>query len=142
RRMAGDSARQADRAARYTRDPPGTMSSADAVHVAGLADGRGNHRVTARHRSCRSGALRLLDLSRRHDERLRLRPPAGRYAMSAEGNLPPARPRSRGGAAIAALIAVFVAALVAFAAGWFLGARRTVLTVPSPARDAVAYVFE
>jgi hypothetical protein len=62
--------------------------------------------------------------------------------MSAEGNLPAARPRSRGGAAIAALIVVFVAAAAAFAAGWFLGARRTVLAVPSPAGDAVAYVFE
>ena len=41
----------------------------------------------------------------------------------------PARARSRGGAAIAALIVVFVAALVAFAGGWFLGARRTVLAV-------------
>jgi hypothetical protein len=37
---------------------------------------------------------------------------------------------------------VFVAASAAFAGGWFLGARRTVLAVPSPARDAVAYVFE
>lgn len=62
--------------------------------------------------------------------------------MSAEGNLPPARPPSRSGAAIAALIVVFVAAIVAFAAGWFLGARRTVLSVRSPAGDAVAYVFE
>jgi hypothetical protein len=62
--------------------------------------------------------------------------------MSAEGNLPPARPRSRGGPAIAVLIVLFVVAAVAFAAGWFLGARRTVLAVPSPSRDAVAYVFE
>jgi hypothetical protein len=62
--------------------------------------------------------------------------------MSAEGNLPPARPRSRGGAAIAALIVVFVAAIVAFAGGWFLGARRTVMTLRSPAGNAVAYVFE
>lgn len=62
--------------------------------------------------------------------------------MSAEGNLPPARPPGRGGAAIAALIVVFVAGAVAFAGGWFLGARRTVLAVPSPAGDAIAYVFE
>jgi len=62
--------------------------------------------------------------------------------MSAEGNLPPARPRSRGGAAIAALIVVFVAATIAFAGGWMLGARRTVLAVASPGGDAVAYVFE
>jgi hypothetical protein len=62
--------------------------------------------------------------------------------MSAEGNLPPARARGRGGAAIAALIVVFVAAMIAFAGGWMLGARRTVLTVASPGGDAVAYVFE
>jgi hypothetical protein len=62
--------------------------------------------------------------------------------MSAEGNLPAARARGRGGAAIAALIVVFVAGTAAFAAGWFLGARRTVLAVKSPAGDAVAYVFE
>ena len=62
--------------------------------------------------------------------------------MPAEGNLPAARARGGGGAAIAALIVVFVAAAVAFAAGWFLGARRTVIGMPSPARDAVAYVFE
>jgi len=62
--------------------------------------------------------------------------------MPAQGNLPAARARSGGGAAIAALIVVFVAASVAFAGGWFLGARRTVTGMPSPARDAVAYVFE
>ena len=77
-----------------------------------------------------------------NDERLRLRPPAGRCAMSAEGNLPAARARSRGGAATAGLIVAFVVASVAFAGGWFLGARRTVMTVQSPAHDAVAYVFE
>lgn len=37
---------------------------------------------------------------------------------------------------------VFVAATVAFAGGWFLGARRTLMSVKSPAGDAVAYVFE
>lgn len=62
--------------------------------------------------------------------------------MSVEGILPPARPPGRGGAAVAGLIVLFVAASAAFAGGWFLGARRTVLAVPSPARDAVAYVFE
>ena len=62
--------------------------------------------------------------------------------MSAQGNLPPARARGRGGAAIAALIVVFVAATIAFAGGWMLGARRTVLAVASPGRDAVAYIFE
>ena len=62
--------------------------------------------------------------------------------MSAQGNLPAARPQGRGGAAIAILIVVFVAGAIAFAGGWMLGARRTVLSVPSPGRDAVAYVFE
>jgi hypothetical protein len=62
--------------------------------------------------------------------------------MSAEGNLPSARPRARGGAAIAAFFAAFILAAAAFAAGWFLGARRTVLVVPSPTRDGVAFVFE
>jgi hypothetical protein len=33
-------------------------------------------------------------------------------------------------------------ASAAFAAGWLLGARRTVLRVDAPAGDAVAYVFE
>ena len=37
---------------------------------------------------------------------------------------------------------MFVAGAIAFAGGWMLGARRTVLSVPSPGRDAVAYVFE
>src|SRR4051812_30455644 len=63
--------------------------------------------------------------------------------MSAEGNLPPspARPRTRGGTAVAALVA-FVVAAAAFAAGWFLGARRTVLAVESPARDGMAFIVE
>ena len=56
--------------------------------------------------------------------------------------MPAARSGSRGGFAVAALIVVFVAGSVAFAGGWFLGARRTVLAAWSPARDAVAYVFE
>jgi hypothetical protein len=62
--------------------------------------------------------------------------------MSVEGNLPPARARGRGGAAIAGLIVVFVAAMIAFAGGWMIGGRRTVLSVAAPAGDAVAYVFE
>lgn len=62
--------------------------------------------------------------------------------MSAQGKLPAARAKSRGGAAIAGLIVLFVAGTIAFAGGWMLGARRTVMATPSPARDAVAYVFE
>ena len=63
--------------------------------------------------------------------------------MSAEGNLPapPAR-RNRGGAAAAALIAAFVVAVAGFAGGFFLGTRRAVIVVESPARDAVAFVLE
>lgn len=62
--------------------------------------------------------------------------------MSAEGNLPPARSSGRGGGLVAAAIAAFVVGAAAFAAGWLIGGRRTALSVESPARDAVAYVFE
>jgi len=40
------------------------------------------------------------------------------------------------------VIAAFVLAAAGFAAGWFIGARRTVVSAESPARDGVAYVFE
>ncbi|HET7694886.1 MAG TPA: hypothetical protein VFK57_04200 [Vicinamibacterales bacterium] len=63
--------------------------------------------------------------------------------MSAEGNLPAPRPRrTRGGGAVAALIAAFVVAIAGFAGGFFLGARRAVSVVPSPSQDAVAFVLE
>jgi hypothetical protein len=62
--------------------------------------------------------------------------------MSVEGNLPAARPAGRGGGLVAASIAAFVIGVAGFAAGWFIGGRRTVMVVESPARDAVAYVFE
>jgi WD40 repeat protein len=62
--------------------------------------------------------------------------------MSAEGNLPPERPRQTGGGAIAALIATFVVATAAFTGGWLLGARKTILRADSPASNGVAYVFE
>ena len=64
--------------------------------------------------------------------------------MSAEGNLPaaPGRRRGGGGAAIAALFVAFIVATAAFAAGWFLGGRRTTLVTESPARDGVAFVLE
>jgi hypothetical protein len=61
--------------------------------------------------------------------------------MSAEGKLPAPR-ASRGGALIAALIGAFVAAAVAFGAGYVLGARRIVGFANAPARDGVAYVLE
>jgi len=50
--------------------------------------------------------------------------------MSAKGALP------------AAILAAFVVGTVAFAAGYFLGARRIVLFANAPARDGVAYVLE
>jgi hypothetical protein len=55
--------------------------------------------------------------------------------------VPASNPRG-GGRIAAALILVFIAAAAGFAAGYFLGARRVVLLAESPARDAVAYVFE
>jgi hypothetical protein len=61
--------------------------------------------------------------------------------MSAEGNLPPAR-RARGGPLVAALIGAFVVAVIAFGAGYVLGARRIVRFANAPARDGVAYVLE
>jgi hypothetical protein len=61
--------------------------------------------------------------------------------MSAQGNLPAPR-RSRGGALVAALFGAFVAAAVAFGAGYVLGARRIVAFANAPARDGVAYVLE
>jgi len=63
--------------------------------------------------------------------------------MSAEGNLPAAGPRrTRGGAVVASLIAAFVVAIAGFAGGLYLGSRRAVTVVESPARDAVAFVLE
>jgi hypothetical protein len=50
--------------------------------------------------------------------------------MSAKGVLP------------AALIAAFVVGAIAFAGGYFLGARRIVLFANAPGRDGVAYVLE
>ena len=64
----------ADRAARHARDPAGPVPAADALHEPGLEDGRRDHRVAARARSRGSGALRLLAVPRRHDERVRLQP--------------------------------------------------------------------
>lgn len=63
--------------------------------------------------------------------------------MSAEGNLPAQAPRrNRGGGAVAAIIAAFVVGVAAFAGGFYLGSRRAVTVVPSPAGDAVAFVLE
>lgn len=69
--------------------------------------------------------------------------------MSAEGNLQATRPsrgpearRGRGGPLVAALIAAFVVAAIAFGAGYVLGARRIVRFANAPGRDGVAYVLE
>ena len=62
--------------------------------------------------------------------------------MSAEGNVPAARPGQRAGRAIVLAFAAFVVAAAGFAAGWLIGGRRTVMASASPTRDAVAFVFE
>jgi hypothetical protein len=62
--------------------------------------------------------------------------------MSAQGNLPPARPGQRTGKAVAIAIGAFVVAAIAFSAGWLVGGRRTILSSIAPTRDAVAYIFE
>lgn len=62
--------------------------------------------------------------------------------MSTEGNLPAAGQGQRTGAFAAVALAAFVVGLIAFAGGWMLGARRTVLTAGSPSHDATASVFE
>jgi hypothetical protein len=54
----------------------------------------------------------------------------------------PAARGQRAGRAIVAAIGAFVVAAAGFAAGWLIGGRRTILTSTSPARDAVAFVFE
>ncbi len=142
RRLDVRLASKADRPARYPRDPARPLPETDALHVSGLAHGFGDHGVASSHRSGRPRPVRFFALSRRHDERLRLRPPAGRRAMSAQGNVPAARPGQRAGRAIVLAIAAFVFTAAGFASGWLIGGRRTVLTATSPARDAVAFVYE
>ena len=56
--------------------------------------------------SARSGEIRLLDLSRGNDERLRIRPPAGRQPMSAERALPSSSPARLVCSAAVAVIAL------------------------------------
>ncbi|HEY3883960.1 MAG TPA: hypothetical protein VGL62_02040 [Vicinamibacterales bacterium] len=62
--------------------------------------------------------------------------------MSAEGILPPAGPPARRGALIALAIVAFTVAIVAFGAGWLLGGRHLLYSVPSPSGDATALVME
>ena len=82
-----------DRAARHPRHSPRPLPAVDALRQPRVEDGRRHHRLAAPARSGRSGALRLLDLPRRHDERLRLRQETGRFAMSAQRLVPAARAR-------------------------------------------------
>ena len=111
------SADAAHRPARHARHPARTLPAADALHQPWLAHGGGHHARAAGARSGRSCAVRLLALPRRHDERLRLRPPAGRCAMSAERALSSAPRRAR-----RRLLQVVVM-LALIGAAFFAGAR-------------------
>ena len=71
------SAVEARRAARHARHSRRTLPAADAIHEPGLEDGARHYRVLEADRSSRPRSLRLLALPPRHDERLRLQPPAG-----------------------------------------------------------------
>ena len=92
----------------------GALPAADALHEPGMEDGGRRHRAAARARSRRPGPVRFLALPRRDDERLRLRPPAGRQPMSVERALPPARQATRH--PLARLTAAACAAAIALSA--------------------------
>ena len=62
--------------------------------------------------------------------------------MSAEGNLPSARPRGRGGALVAFVMGAFAIAIVAFGAGWLVGGRKMMYVQRSPAGSGIAYVLD
>jgi hypothetical protein len=63
--------------------------------------------------------------------------------MSTEGNLPASsRGGQRAGLIVAGAIVAFVVAAAAFAAGWLMGGRRTVVSLSSPSRDGIAFVYE
>ena len=92
RRVAVAAAVAADRAARHARHPARPVPAADAPRQPGLEDGR----RTSRRRCGRidpagPGALRLLAVPRRHDERVRLQPRAARLAVPAARRVPTAR---------------------------------------------------
>jgi WD40 repeat protein len=59
--------------------------------------------------------------------------------MSAEGNVSPAK--AKGGAIAAFGIVLTVVTMSAFAGGWLLGGRHSVLHSVAPTRDGVAYVL-
>ena len=69
----------------------GPVPAADALPEPRLEDGGRDHRVAASHRSGGSGALRLLALPRRDDERVRVQPRAERLAVSAARGVPASR---------------------------------------------------
>ena len=133
---------EADRSARHPRHPARTLPEADAVHLAGLAHGVGDHGVASSDRSddpvrfdfslCHVGMMNACGFGRRQ----------GDAQCPLKGMC---RPRGRASARVGAIvvaIAAFVVAAAGFAAGWLIGGRRTVLTSASPTRDAVAFVFE
>jgi len=61
--------------------------------------------------------------------------------MSAERNLPAARPR-QGGRAIAIAMTAFVLAIVAFAGGYIVASRRIIHVLRAPDGQTVAYVMD
>src|SRR5262245_57901927 len=101
-----------------------------------MADGCRHHRLAAATRSGRPDPLRFFNRSRRDDERLWLRPEAGRLAMSAQGTMSSA-PSSR-----ALIVAFVVGAAIGAAAVLVLNseeakrterlARRVVARAQSP----------
>ena len=103
--------------------------------------------ASLRHARCdRSRALRFFHLPRRHDECLRLRPPAGRFAMSAQRALSSAaRPRTT-----LRLIAAFLLGVALGAAGALLVTaratdatrRRVTARAVSPDKSRVAVARE
>src|SRR5688572_14173020 len=77
----------AHRAARHTCDSAGPVPAADPLQEPRVEDGRRDHRLAACDRPRRPCAIRLLVVSRGHDERMRVRAPTERHAVSAEGCL-------------------------------------------------------
>jgi hypothetical protein len=61
--------------------------------------------------------------------------------VTVEGNVPPSRSQ-RGGRLVAAILAAIVVGITAFAAGWMMGARRTLFATPSPDGQLLASVTE
>src|SRR5690606_12246475 len=96
--------------------------------------------VAADARSGRSGALRFRHVPRGHDERLRLRPPAGGRAMSAQRAVPAARPGPLNRLAWLALAGVALAALALLVWGRRAPHQWDVMATPAPVGGRVALV--